>query len=240
MAGEPPHKGSRILFKLSGEILGGRSGAGIDPATLEGYARALVDCTAEGWRTGVVIGGGNFVRGSRSKAVSRFSADWMGMLATVMNAIALHDTIGAAGGSSGILCAFPAGPMVREFSPDRASEILEKGGVAIYAGGTGHPHLTTDTAAALRAVQTGCSMLLKGTKVNGIYDSDPFENPSARRFDTLGYGRLLELGLEVMDAAAVAVCRDGSLPLAVFDATDPDNLLRVLHDPSLGTVVREE
>lgn len=240
MPGEPPHKGSRVLFKLSGEILGGRSGTGIDPGSLGGYARALVDCAAAGWLPGVVIGGGNFVRGARSKAVSRCSADWMGMLATVMNAIALRDAIEAAGGSAGVLCAFPAGPMVREFSPDLASEILGKGGVAVYAGGTGHPHLTTDTAAALRAVQTGCSMLLKGTKVDGIYDSDPVVNPSARRFETLGYNRMLELGLEVMDAAAVAVCRDGSLPLTVFDATDPDNLSRVLRDPSIGTVVREE
>jgi len=189
---------------------------------------------------GVVVGGGNFVRGGRSQGITRHRADWMGMLATVINAIALQDAIESLGGRAAVLSAFPVADQVAGFSPETASDLLDSGTTVIYAGGTGNPFLTTDTAAALRAVQTGCRLLLKGTKVDGIYDSDPVGNPSAKRFETLTYGDVLGLGLGVMDAAAVAVCRDSSLPMLVFDVTDPANILRALGNERLGTTVREE
>lgn len=199
-----------------------------------------MECLGAGFRPGVVTGGGNFVRGAQLDRATRWRADYMGMLATVINCLYLQDAIERLGGAAAVLSAFPAGPAVLDYSPARALELLESGQVVLYAAGTGNPFLTTDTAAALRAAQTGCSILLKGTKVDGVYDSDPGTHPGARRFDGLTYDRMLELGLGVMDAAAVAVCRDSSMPLVVFDATDPANILRVLRNPSLGTVIREE
>jgi uridylate kinase len=240
MPDDLPSPGSRILLKLSGEILAGGSGSGVDRATVDRYAAALLDCRRAGFRPGVVTGGGNFIRGARMEGTTRWRADYMGMLATVINSLMLQDSIERLGGAARVLSAFPAGPAVEEFSPSRAVELLDSGCVVLFAGGTGNPFLTTDTAAALRAAQTGCTILLKGTKVDGVYDGDPGTSPGARRFDRLTYNRMLELDLRVMDAAAVAVCRDSRLPLVVFDATDPSNILRVLRDPSIGTGIREE
>jgi uridylate kinase len=240
MAEDIPPAGSRILLKLSGEILAGGAGWGVDLPSVDRYAAALIECCRAGFRPGVVTGGGNYVRGALLDGVTRWRADCMGMLATVINALFLQDAVERLGGRSRVLSAFPAGPAVEEYAPQRASDLLESGFVVLYAAGTGNPFLTTDTAAALRAAQTGCSILLKGTKVDGVYDSDPGRNPKAARFGRLSYNRMLELDLRVMDAAAVAVCRDSSMPMVVFDATDPDNILRVLRNPSLGTVIREE
>jgi len=238
MTGDPPSAPGRILLKLSGELLAGGSGAGIDPSSLEAYAGELTAVSSAGWRPGVVIGGGNVIRGVSSSGISRNRADLMGMLATVINAIAVADAIERSGGRASVLTSFQIQGMDC-FTPDLASRLLDSGHVVLYAGGTGNTHLSTDTAAALRAVQTGCRMLMKGTKVDGIYDRDPKRYPGARRFDTLSWDTVLRLGLGVMDAAAVAVLRDNSLPFLVFDVTDPSGITRALADPSIGTLVGE-
>lgn len=235
MPGDPA-AGGRILLKLSGELLAGPAGPGLDPAALAAYAGALVRASGAGWRPGVVLGGGNIIRGGAFASIERNAADLMGMLATVVNALAMKSAVEDAGGRAAVFTALPAGGLP-PFRPEAASDALDAGMIVLYAGGTGNSFLTTDTAAALRAVQTGCSMLLKGTKVDGIYDSDPLQNPSARRFDRLTWDQVLGMGLRVMDAAAVAVCRDSGLPIVVFDVTDPGNIERVLRDPSAGTVV---
>lgn len=225
----------RILLKLSGEILAGGSGTGIDPGMVRRLCTAVLKLSAEGCGVGIVIGGGNFIRGRDLEETKRVTADQMGMLATLINALALKDSINGLGGRAIVLSAIPVEGVVDTFTPDKASEHLDSGSIVIYAGGTGNAFLTTDTAAALRAVQTGCSMLLKGTKVNGIYDSDPEENPEARRFETLSYEDVLRLDLKVMDAAAIAICRDAGLPISVFDIWNPENLLGIYRDPSIGS-----
>lgn len=236
MAGDPPS--GRILLKLSGELLAGGLGSGLDPQALAAYAGELVKVSREGWRLGVVIGGGNVIRGVAAAFISRNRADSMGMLATVINAIALQDAVERAGGRASVLTAFTVQGLTA-YSHDEASRVLDSGAIAIYAGGTGNPFLSTDTAAALRAVQTGCSLLLKGTKVDGVYDMDPKLHPEARRFARLSWDEVLARGLGVMDAAAVAVCRDNSLPFLVFDSTDPAGVSRALRDGSTGTLVGE-
>ncbi len=240
MKGDPPHGPGRILLKLSGELLAGGRGTGIDQGALREYAGALVSVSRSGWRPGVVVGGGNFIRGAHTEGITRHRADHMGMLATVINGIALKDAIESLGACAGVLSALPPSGCVGAYSPDEAIRLVDSGAIAIYAGGTGNPYLTTDTAAALRAVQTGCKLLLKGTKVDGVYDSDPVSNPSAVRFGTISYDRVLALDLGVMDAAAVALCRENGLPVTVFDITDPANIARVLEDRSIGTTIWEE
>ncbi len=240
MADDLPSPRRRILLKLSGELLAGGSGTGLDRATIDGYAAALVDCLRAGYAPGVVTGGGNFIRGARIEGMTRWRADCMGMLATVMNCLALQDAIERAGAPAVTMGAFPAGQGVEPFDPASACGKLDSGFVVLYAGGTGNPFLTTDTAAALRAAQTGCELLLKGTKVDGVYDGDPATTPGARRFDRLSYDEVLGRDLRVMDAAAVAVCRDSSIPLVVFDATRPGNIREVLRNPSIGTAISEE
>lgn len=238
MGGDPPSAGGRILLKLSGELLAGGRGAGIDPAALGAYAAELVRVSASGWSAGIVLGGGNVIRGATSTGMSRNGADLMGMLATVINALAMKDSIGRAGGRAAVLTSFPIHGL-SSYTPETASDLLDSSSVVLYAGGTGNTYLSTDTAAALRAVQTGCRLMLKGTKVDGVYDRDPVRDPSAVRFQSLSWDSVLSMGLGVMDAAAVAVCRDNALPFLVFDVTDPANISRALADPSIGTLVGE-
>jgi uridylate kinase len=232
-----PSSPGRILLKMSGEVLAGGSGWGIDTGTLAGMAHVLADLSASGWEVGVVTGGGNFVRGRDLQSVDRVTGDQMGMLATVINSLALRDAVEQLGGMAVVQSAFPVPGIVEEFSPRKAVSLLRTGAILIYAGGTGNPFLTTDTAAALRAVQTGCTLLLKGTKVDGVYDSDPVTNPSARRFSRLTFHDVLHRGLQVMDAAAVAVCRDAGLRICIFDIREALNIRRVLEDPTIGTIV---
>lgn len=238
---EGPLPRERFLLKLSGEVLAGGAGQGIDPAKVSELAQELIGLASLGYQPGVVAGGGNFIRGRDTAGVTRTTADYMGMLATVMNSLALCDAVSRAGGRSTVLSAFPfpeAG--IETFSPRRAVELFQKGEILFFAGGTGNPHLSTDTAAALRAAQTMCTTLYKGTKVDGIYDSDPKLHPGARRFDRLGYDRVLSMGLGFMDAAAVAVCRDAGIRIAVFDLTGPGNFSRVLSGELPATVVEEQ
>jgi len=234
--GDQPTPG-RILLKLSGEVLSGGSGHGIDPATLDELAGNLLKALSQGYQLGIVTGGGNFVRGRDIPSVGRVTGDQMGMLATVINALALKDSLEKHGGSAAVLSAFPVPGITETFSPHRAVELLQNGSVNIYSGGTGNPGLTTDTAAALRALQTGCSMLLKGTKVDGVFSGDPETDPDATRFGKISYDEVLRRDLGFMDAAAVAVCREADLVIRVFDVRDPGNIIRVLGDPSFGSTV---
>lgn len=236
-SGKPP----RVLLKLSGEILAGPEGSGFHRDTVFKVAEVLIEASRRGIELGVVTGGGNFARGRELSAFSRTSADYIGMLATVMNCLAVSDAVNRHGGKSAVLSAIPvpeAGADI--FSPIRAGELFSQGNILFFAGGTGNPLLSTDTAAALRACQTGCSILYKGTKVDGIYSSDPKSFSDAVRYTSLTYGEVLSQDLKVMDAASVAVCRDNRLPIVVFDVTDPGNFLEILADHSLGTVVEGE
>jgi uridylate kinase len=237
---EGPSHRERFLLKLSGEILAGGRGHGIDPGTVARFARELADLAAAGYQPGVVAGGGNFLRGRDTTDLTRTTADYMGMLATVINSLALSDAVVRAGGRSTVLGAFPypeAG--VEVFSPRRAERLFEAGEVVFFAGGTGNPRLSTDTAAALRAAQTLCPTLYKGTKVDGVYDRDPEKHPDAVRFERLGYRQVLSMDLGFMDAAAVAVCRDAGIRIAVFDLTGPGNLSRMLSGGLPATVVED-
>ena len=227
----------RVLLKLSGEVLAGEAGHGIDPDITGELAGIVLDLAATGCSVGIVTGGGNFIRGRDLESIDRITGDQMGMLATLINGLAFRDAIKKHGGRAAVLSSIPVEGIFETFSPQKAEEYLNSGYVVIYAGGTGNPCLTTDTAAALRAVQTGCSRLLKGTKVDGVYDSDPAQNPDALRFKTLTYDKALRLDLKVMDAAAIAICRDAGLPISVFNIWDPKNILRVFDDPSTGSLI---
>ena len=227
----------RVLLKLSGEVLAGEAGHGIDPDITGELARAVLELAASGCSVGIVTGGGNFIRGRDLRSIDRITGDQMGMLATLINGLAFRDAIRKSGGSAVVLSSIPVEGIFETFSPEKAEKYLSRGDVVIYAGGTGNPCLTTDTAAALRAVQTRCTRLLKGTKVDGVYDSDPAQNPEAQRFKTLTYDEVLRLDLKVMDAAAIAICRDAGLPVSVFDIWDPENILRVFKDPSIGSQI---
>lgn len=227
----------RILLKISGEVLAGEAGHGIDSPTVKRLTESLMDLVSDGIQVGIVTGGGNFIRGRDLSGIDRITGDQMGMIATVINSLALRDAIEKHGGNAVVLSAIQMPGFVEFFSSRLANTYLERGCVVIYAGGTGNPCLTTDTAAALRAVQTGCSLLLKGTKVDGIYDSDPEHNPDAKRFAQLSFEEVLKLDLKVMDASAVAICRDAELPISIFDIRDPVNIVRIFSKPSIGSIV---
>ena len=227
----------RVLLKLSGEVLAGGTGHGIDPGFTGELAKAVLDLAETGCSVGIVTGGGNFIRGRDLTSTDRITGDQMGMLATLINGLAFRDMIRKHGGYATVLSSIPVEGIFETFSPEKAVEYLNRGYVVIYSGGTGNPCLTTDTAAALRAVQTGCSILLKGTKVDGVYDSDPAQNPDAERFAALSYDDVLKRDLKVMDAAAIAICRDAGLPVSVFDVWKPENIVRIFKEPSIGSLI---
>jgi len=232
-------KHPRVLLKLSGEVLAGKSGSGFHRETVYEVAKVLVEVAAQGYQLGVVTGGGNFARGRELSAFTRTQADYIGMLATVMNCIAVADSVRKHGGKASVLSAIPVPEAgVDIFSPFKAEQLYRDGHIVFFAAGTGNPLLSTDSAAALRASQTNCDIMYKGTKVDGVYDSDPMTNPDAVRFEKLSYDEVLRRNLKVMDAAAVAVSRDNKLPIIVFDITDPHNFVKVLKNHSLGTVVK--
>ncbi|MBN2586826.1 MAG: UMP kinase [Candidatus Fermentibacteraceae bacterium] len=237
MKDDSPSAPLRVLLKLSGEVLAGGCGQGIDPVTLDSIAGAVLDLAAEGCAVGIVTGGGNFIRGRDLRSVDRITGDQMGMLATLMNGLALRDAVRRRGGRAVVLSSIPVEGIFETFNPESAGDYLDRDFIVIYAGGTGNPCLTTDTAAALRAVQTGCRRLLKGTKVDGIYETDPESDPDARRFRSISHDDVLRRDLKVMDAAAVAICRDAGLPVSVFDVWKPENIVRVYRDPSVGSLI---
>jgi uridylate kinase len=237
-----PEAHRRVLLKLSGEVLAGAAGHGIDPAALVRLADEIHEGTRGGVELAVVIGGGNFVRGSAAMedGLDRAAADSMGMLATVINAIALQGALERRGLTTRVLSAIEMRALAEPYIRRRAVRHLEKGRVVILAAGTGHPYFTTDTAAVLRAIEVGAYVLLKGTKVDGVFSEDPVLNPRAVRYDSLSYPEAIERRLEVMDRTAFTMGQDHRLPIVVFNVTVPGNLVRALQGEAVGTRVLVE
>src|SRR5213592_2491181 len=229
----------RIVLKLSGEALAGRQGYGIDPPVLERMAAEIRGVADLHVQTAVVIGGGNIFRGIAASAggMDRATADYMGMLATVINALALQDALEKAGLQTRVLSAIEMRAVAEPYIRRRAIRHLEKGRVVIFAAGTGNPFFTTDTAGALRAVEIGADAIMKATKVDGIYSADPKKDPMARRIERLTYIDVLNRGLQVMDAAAISLCMDNKLPIIVFDLTRTGNIKRIVLGEPVGSIV---
>jgi uridylate kinase len=232
----------RVLLKLSGEVLMGEQTFGIDPATVASLAREVKAAKDGGLDICLVIGGGNIFRGMAGAAagMDRAQADYMGMLATVMNALAMQNALEQMGVDTRVQSAVPMDQVCEPVIRRRAERHLEKGRVVIFAAGVGSPYFTTDSGAALRAAEMKCDALLKGTSVDGVYDSDPKLNPAAKRFETVSYDRVLGDNLRVMDASAVALCRDNGIPIVVFSIREPGNLARVLSGHGVQTIVQKE
>ncbi|MBI4590960.1 MAG: UMP kinase [Candidatus Rokubacteria bacterium] len=232
----------RILLKLSGEALAGEQGYGIDPGVLDGISEELKDVTSLGTQVAVVIGGGNIFRGIAASVggMERATADYMGMLATVINALALQDAIEKTGLPTRVLSAIEMRAVAEPYIRRRAIRHLEKARVVIFAAGTGNPFFTTDTAAALRAVEIGAEVILKATKVDGVYSADPKKDHAARRIPRLSYIEVLNRGLQVMDATAISLCMDNKLPIVIFDLTRRGNIKRIVLGESIGSVVTGE
>ena len=229
----------RILLKLSGEALQGGQGYGIDPEVLQVVASEVQELIELGVETAVVIGGGNIFRGLKASAagMDRASADYMGMLATVMNAIALQDALERLGVYTRVLSAIEMKEVAEPYIRRRATRHLEKGRVVIFAAGTGNPYFTTDTAAALRAMEVDAQVLLKATRVDGVYDRDPLKYPDAVRFTRLDYNEVQRRDIDVMDSTAISLCKDNGLPIVVFDMLRRGNVRRVVCGEQLGTLV---
>ena len=230
----------RVVLKLSGEALQGALGYGIDYNVLNSIARQVKEVRSLGVDMAIVIGGGNIFRGiaGSTKGMDRASADYMGMLATVINGLALQDALEQQGVFTRVLSAIQMQELAEPYIRRRAIRHLEKGRVVIFAGGTGNPYFTTDTAAALRAIEIGAQVILKATKVDGIYSSDPVKNKNAKKFDTLCYLDVLKKGLKVMDATAASLCMDNSLPIIVFNLKKEGNIKRVIMGEKIGTTVK--
>jgi uridylate kinase len=230
---------SRILVKLSGEALLGNSDYGIDPAVLRRIAGELHDIVEMGVQVAVVLGGGNIFRGAgiARAGMDRVAADHMGMLATVMNSLAMQDALESLGMHARVMSAIRINEVCEDYIRRRAVRHLEKGRVVIFAAGTGNPFFTTDTAASLRAIEINAELLLKATKVNGVYSDDPMRNPNASRYTRLTFDRVLSDKLNVMDATAIVMCRDNRLPLRVFNLNNSGDLTRVVRGEDVGTLV---
>lgn len=230
---------NRILLKLSGESLGGHSGKGLDENAIADFAGKIVRAVRSGVQVAVVNGGGNIFRGLQGsgKGFDRVDGDKMGMLATVINSMALAQFIRAEGVQAVVFTSTPMEPMARYYVRDEAEKVLQSGGVALIAGGTGNPFFTTDSGAALRALELGADALLKGTRVDGVYTADPEKDPAATKYDELSFDKALADNLKVMDATAFALCRQGSIPIIVFNINDPDALQGILEGRKVGTIV---
>jgi len=230
---------NRILVKLSGEALLGEGEYGIDPNMLKRVASEIREVVALGLQVAVVIGGGNIFRGAglARAGMDRVTGDHMGMLATVMNSLALQDALEGMGAHVRVMSAIRINEVCEEYIRRRAVRHLEKGRVTIFAAGTGNPFFTTDTAASLRAIEIDADLLLKATKVNGIYNDDPVKNPQATRYQKLTFDKVLTDRLNVMDATAIVMCRDNDLPLRVFNLNTPGELLRIVRGEDIGTLV---
>jgi len=235
---DPAYK--RILLKLSGEALMGEKQYGIDPAVTSQIARDVKEIQQLGVETAIVIGGGNIFRGlaASSRGMDRASGDYMGMLATVINALALQDALEQNGVVTRVMSAIEMRAVAEPFIRRRAIRHLEKGRAVIFAAGTGNPYFTTDTAAALRAMEIRATVIMKATKVDGIYSADPMKDPTATRYDTISYLEVLEKRLQVMDATAISLCMDNQLPILVFNLRTPGNLRRAVLGESIGSVVK--
>jgi uridylate kinase len=238
--GAPAYR--RILLKLSGEALLGSQQYGIDPPVIQRIATEIAEVSAMGVEVGLVIGGGNIFRGAglAEAGMDRVTADHMGMLATVINALALQDALERRGVVARIMSALQIHEVCEDYIRRRAVRHLEKGRVVIFAAGTGNPFFTTDTAASLRAIEIGADVLIKATKVDGIYSADPMKDPNAVRYGSLSFDQVLSDKLRIMDATAIVMCRDNNVPLVVFNLNNPGDLVRVVRGQNLGTAVGNE
>jgi uridylate kinase len=229
----------RVVLKLSGEFMAGASGFGVDPEVVDDVSRQVSSALACGVEMGIVIGGGNIWRGSDALArgMERATADYMGMLGTVINAMALQDSLERMGVMTRVQTAVEMRQVAEPYIRRRAIRHLEKGRVVIFGAGTGNPYVTTDTAAALRAMEIGADVLLKATKVDGVYDKDPLRHDDARRYQHLSFTEALNMGLRVMDGTALALCRENNLPVVVFKLEPPDSIVRAVCGEPIGTLV---
>ncbi|AFI83968.1 MULTISPECIES: UMP kinase [Methylophaga] len=235
---QPVYK--RVLLKLSGEALMGNAEYGIQPEVISRFAQEITELNAQGVQLGIVIGGGNIFRGAglAASGMDRVSADHMGMLATVLNALALQDALERNGTFCRVMSAIRIHEVCEDYLRRRAIRHLEKGRVVIFAAGTGNPFFTTDSAASLRAVEIGAELMLKATQVDGVYDADPRKNPDAVRYDTLSYDEVINNRLGVMDTTAVVMCQEQKMPLRVFDVHKYGNLTDILYGKNVGTLVK--
>jgi uridylate kinase len=232
----------RILLKLSGEVLMGQGQFGIDPATVARVASEIAAAKQAGHELCLVVGGGNIFRGlaAAAKGFDRTSADYMGMLATVMNALAVQNALEQIGVDTRVQSAIPMSTVCEPYIRRRAVRHMEKGRIVIFAAGTGNPFFTTDSAAALRAAEMGCDALFKGTSVDGVYDADPKKVQTAKRYEAVSFNRVLSDDLKVMDASAIALCRDNNIPIVVFNIREQGNLAQVLAGEGTATIVNNE
>ncbi|NUN04226.1 MAG: UMP kinase [Bdellovibrio sp.] len=235
---EPVYK--RILLKLSGEALAGKQGTGISTATIQQIAQDVAEAYKAGVQIGLVIGGGNIYRGVAASAegMDRASADYMGMLATCINALALQDALEKAGVPTRVQTAIEMAEIAEPYIRRKAIRHLEKGRLVIFGAGTGNPFFTTDTAASLRAMEINAQVIMKATKVDGIYDKDPTKHADAKKFEKISYIDVLNRGLQVMDSTAISMCMDNKLPIITFDLTQPGNILRAVQGENIGTLVQ--
>ena len=229
----------RVLLKLSGEALMGEQQFGIDPAVATQIAKEIAEIQSLGIQTAIVIGGGNLFRGlaASAKGMDRATADYMGMLATVINGLALQDALEHVGVQTRVVTAIEMRAVAEPFIRRRAIRHMEKGRVVVFAAGTGNPYFTTDTAAALRAMEMKAEVIMKATKVDGIYSADPMLHPEATKYDSISYIKVLEQGLKVMDATAISLCMDNKLPIVVFNLRTPGNMRRAVLGEAVGTTV---
>ncbi len=236
---KPKVKYRRILLKLSGEVLMGQRSYGIDATTVDYMAGEIKGIHKLGIEVAVVIGGGNIFRGVEGsvKGMERATADYMGMLATVINALALQNALEKAGVPTRVQSAIEMRELAEPYIRRRAVRHLEKGRVVIFAAGTGNPYFTTDTAASLRAMEIGAEIILKATKVDGVYSADPFKDPDAKKFKKISYMDVLKKGLNVMDSTAISLCMDNALPIMVFNVRKKGNIKRVMEGKNIGTIV---
>jgi len=232
-------KYTRIMLKLSGESLSGNGNYGISNQVLEEYAKQVTDIAAKGCEVAVVIGGGNIFRGlnGTESGFDRVKGDQMGMLATVINSLALESAINKSGGKSKVFTSIRMEPIGELYNRDKVTEAMKNGTVCILSGGTGNPFFTTDTAAALRAVEIGADVLLKGTRVDGVYTSDPEKDPDSRKFDNISFEEVIDRRLKVMDSTAFTMCRENNMPIVVFNMNKPGNLLKVVNGAEIGTLI---
>lgn len=230
----------RVLLKLSGEMLAGDDGFGINPNVIRRFAEEIYEVQQMGIELAIVIGGGNIFRGlaGASQGMDRAHADYMGMLATVINGLALQDALEGVGCITRVMSAIGVDQIAEPYIRRRAMRHLEKGCVIIFAAGTGNPYFSTDTGAALRAAEIHADVILKGTKVDGVYDKDPTKHADAVRYDSLEHRQILEQGLRVMDSTAASLCMDNDIPLIVFNLAEPGNIKRLLHGEKLGTLIQ--
>lgn len=235
---QPVYK--RILLKLSGEALMGDAEYGIQPEVISRFAQEISELSAQGVELGIVIGGGNIFRGEglAAKGMDRVSGDHMGMLATVLNALALQDALEQNGSYCRIMSAIKINQVCEDYIRRRAVRHLEKGRIVIFAGGTGNPFFTTDSAASLRAVEIGADLLLKATQVDGVYTADPKKDPTATRYTELSYDEVINKRLAVMDTTAVVMCQEQSMPLRIFDVHKTGNLTKIVYGEDIGTLVK--